>query len=113
MDSIEVWQSIGGWGIVLLVLLLLGKLGRHAIDNAAKIVALSLAIRGSQPGDRAEIITAVARLFRRWSRPRRSGLGPPPEPELEVGGSPAPRKGQAGPQVPPKGPGGRRRRWAG
>jgi len=55
------WHSTATWTVVAAL----------AIPAVAKIVIVSIALRGTSPGSRPKIISALAELFRWWGQPKR------------------------------------------
>jgi hypothetical protein len=58
-ESCPVASNIAQWWPVF-------TLGALAVTAVVKIISLRLALRDTKPADRAEIITALAELFRSW-----------------------------------------------
>ncbi|TVT51371.1 hypothetical protein FNH05_15080 [Amycolatopsis rhizosphaerae] len=49
-----------------------GGMGCAVVYAAARLLALLIVLRGTRPGQRAELVRAVAELFRPWRRTSRA-----------------------------------------
>lgn len=65
MGFVELWHTIDGWVIILVI----------CLPVLARVVIVTVALRGAQPADRPKIITALAEMFRWWRRSDPRGPG--------------------------------------